>query len=128
MAFRLPFLYVQQHPKKGRGVFTAQRIPAGSSIESCPVIILSPEDTHHIHRTRLHDYYFLWGEDGSSAIALGWGSLYNHSSRPNADYQMDLAHASIDFVAIRNIEPGQEITVSYTEGGIQNTTLWFEEE
>lgn len=128
MAFRLPFLYVQKHPKKGRGVFTAQRIPAGSSIESCPVIILSPADTERVHETYLHDYYFLWGEDGSSAIALGWGSLYNHASQPSADYQMDIAHQSIDFVAIRDIEAGEEITVSYTDGGLQETTLWFEEE
>ncbi len=124
---RLPFIYVRETAEKGRGVFTAQEIPAGSPIESCPVIVLSLEDTKQVHKTSLHDYYFLWGTDGQSAIALGFGSIYNHASDANADYEMDLENTSIDIVALRNIAPGEEITLNYMEGGQQRTELWFEE-
>ena len=124
---RLPFIYVRETAQKGRGVFTAQEIPAGSPIESCPVIVLSSDDTKRVHQTSLHDYYFLWGTDGHSAIALGFGSIYNHASDANADYEMDLENTSIDIVALRDIAPGEEITLNYLEGGQQRTELWFEE-
>lgn len=126
MASRLPFLYLQTHADRGRGIYTAQAIPEGSSIESCPVIVLSPTDTERIHQTHLHDYYFLWGDDGHSAIALGFGSIYNHAASPNADYEMDIDNHSIDIFATRDIEAGEEITISYNEGGTQRTKLWFE--
>lgn len=123
---RLSFLYLLETPDKGRGIFTAQAIPAGSHIESCPVIVLPAEDTKRIHETHLHDYYFLWGETGKSAIALGYGSIYNHAPAPNADYEMELEELSISIYALRDIEAGEEITISYSEGGTQRTELWFE--
>lgn len=127
MSTRLPFLYLKDSEERGRGVFTAQPIPAGSSIESCPVIVLSAADTEVIHTTHLHDYYFLWDDDGQSAIALGYGSLYNHASDPNADYEMDIEQRTIEVFALRDIGIGEEITFNYTDGGDVRTTLWFEE-
>lgn len=127
MSTRLPFLYIRETAQKGRGVFTAQEIPAGSHIESCPVLVLSPEDTKQVHQTSLHDYYFLWGTKGESAIALGFGSIYNHASAANADYEMDIENTSIDIIALRDIAPGEEITLNYMEGGQQRSELWFKE-
>lgn len=128
MSTRLPFLYIKVLDRKGRGIFTAQDIPKGSNIESCPALVLSAEDKVRIHETKLHDYYFLWGETGECAIALGYGSLYNHSSAANADYEMDLALETIDIIALRDIAAGEEITINYTSGGLQETALWFEEQ
>lgn len=127
MSNRLPFLYIRTTDGKGRGVFTAQEIPQGSHIESCPVVIISPADTALIHQTILHDYYFLWGTTGQSAMVLGFGSLYNHASQPNADYQMDFANESMDLFTLHDIAPGEEITINYMEGGAQKSELWFEE-
>jgi hypothetical protein len=127
MSTRLPFLYIKTTKGRGRGIFTAQEIPAGSHIESCPVLVLSEEDTALIHQTRLHDYYFLWGDDGESAIALGYGSLYNHSSKPSADYEMDYEMATLEIIALRDIQPGEEITINYTDGEFHQTELWFKE-
>ena len=127
MSARLPFLYIRAIEGKGRGVFTAQEIPVGSAIESCPVLVLPAEDTERIHQTTLHDYYFLWGTTGESAIALGFGSLYNHASAANADYAMDIAGQSIEITALRDIAAGEEITINYMEGGEQRSALWFKE-
>ncbi len=122
----LPFLYLKHHDLRGRGVYTAQEIPAGSIIETCPVIVIPAPDLVAIHKTILHDYYFLWGTTGEAALALGYGSLYNHSPYPNAEYEMLLDEQEIRFFAQRDIQAGEEINISYTEGGLQRTTLWFE--
>lgn len=123
---QIPGLYYRESPLGGRGVFTAEAIPAGGIIEICPVIFLDPRDTETIHDTHLHDYYFLWGKQGS-AIALGYGSLYNHAAAPNADYGMDFDERTIAFHALWDIAAGEEITINYSQGETgERTELWFE--
>lgn len=126
MSTRIPSLYVATSPRGGRGVFTAEPIEAGSLIEVCPVIVLPEKDVPLIHQTYLHDYYFLWGQTGC-AIALGFGSLYNHASLPNAEYEMDFDNQTIDIYCLHPIASGEEITICYTDGEDERTTLWFEE-
>lgn len=126
MSNRLPFLYLHDSEDKGRGVFTGKEILEGSIIEICPIIKLSAKDVAIIHETRLHDYYFFWGTKGEGAIALGYGSIYNHAKTPNADYEMNIGDNTITFFATRAIDAGEEITVSYSQGGEQEGKLWFE--
>jgi len=57
------------------------------------------------------DYVFDWGK-GTVALALGYGSLYNHSYAPNARYDDEGQRTKI-FTALRDIEAGEEITVNY---------------
>lgn len=111
---------------KGRGVACVLPIPSGSTIEVCPVILLNTEDTASIHRTHLHDYYFLWDyEKKTSALALGYGSLYNHSSSPNADYELLLDTQEIRFFALQDIEVMDEITINYQTVQLEEYPLWF---
>lgn len=126
MTQRHPAIFVGQSPIAGRGVFAAEAIEEGTVIEVCPVIILPPEDLEVIHRTFLHDYYFLWSDE-ECAIALGYGSLYNHRAQPNADYRMDYDNQTIDFFCLTPIAAGEEITVNYVDGGLQQGELWFKE-
>ncbi len=124
---RIPSIYIAPSALGGRGIFTSRDIVEGSILEICPVIVLPPEDIPLIHKTRLHDYYFLWGEkEDHCAIILGFGSFYNHSYRPNAEYFPDYEHLTMDFKAIKPIQAGEEITVNY--GGDPNAEekLWFE--
>ena len=125
MSTHLPFLYIAHSKRGGRGVFTGKNIPADTTIELAPVILLDPADTERIHDTHLHDYYFLWGEEGS-AIALGYGSLYNHSSQPNADFRMDFDRKEIKFFALKDIPAGKEILINYTDEEDERTRLWFQ--
>ena len=123
----IPGLYYTKVDNKGRGVFCLNDIHKGDTIEICPVIILKHEDFKNILNTILHDYYFLWGKDQKScAIALGYGSLYNHSTKPNAQFSFDYINKTIDFICIRNILPGSEIQIDYHEGVKGKTVLWFE--
>ncbi|MCI5081129.1 MAG: SET domain-containing protein [Saprospiraceae bacterium] len=124
----LPSVFVGPSDLGGRGVFTAADIPAGSLIEISPVIVLSETDTGRIHKTKLHDYYFVWGKnDDQSAIILGYGSIYNHSFEPNAQYAPDFDGKTLQFYAIDKIEAGDEITVNYNGDPSVQRKLWFKD-
>jgi len=123
---QIPGLYITTSTEKGRGVFTSIDISEGDIIEVCPVIIMPKAELPIIHKTILHDYYFLWGENMEDcAIALGFGSLYNHEIHPNANFILDLENETIDIVAIKNIMAGEEITLNYNGEPGDETILWF---
>jgi SET domain-containing protein len=105
-------IQVKRVKGKGRGVFARRAIRAGEEIERVPVLVL-PFDDEQVSSTwiRLAGYCFVWGEN-TVAVALGYGSLYNHSYRPNARYQ-DIGRQTKVFFALRDIAPGEEITVNY---------------
>ena len=69
---------------KGRGVFARRAIRKGEVFETCPVLVV-PAGAIEDYSTGFGPYVFEWGE-GKVALALGFGSLYNHSYRPNARY------------------------------------------
>ena len=120
-------LKIKKVKSKGRGVFADGDFAQGEIIEICPVIELPEEDTSHIDRTKLYDYYFGWGTNGkSAAIALGYGSLYNHSYDPNAQYEKNYDKHVIVFRCLRNIGRGEEITVNYHGNPNDKTPVWFE--
>nr|AWJ66330.1 hypothetical protein [uncultured bacterium] len=124
----MPNLYITHHPVKGRCVHCAEDIKKGSLIEICPVITLSVEDTKLIHQTHLYDYYFGWDEDkDTSALVLGYGSLYNHSPTPNAESDRLMAAKELHIIAIQDIPAGKEITINY-QGTAKNSPceIWFE--
>jgi SET domain-containing protein len=97
---------------KGRGVFARCLIRKGELIERVPVLVMPAGDIENESEwTTLAAYCFVWGK-GKVALALGYGSLYNHSYRPNARYD-DLGQQTKVFTALRNIAPGEEITINY---------------
>ena len=118
----LPHLYVGRSKLGGRGVFTSLAIEEACVVELAPALILSPDDRRVIHQTHLHDYYFLWDGEGA-AIALGYGSLYNHSATPNLEYEMDYDFEQIRFSTTRAVEEGEELLIDYLAGGGEQ--LWF---
>lgn len=122
----IPSLFITHSSLGGRGVFVGEDLPANSIIEICPVIILSEMDKEKVHETFLHDYYFLWGADEKqAAIALGYGSLYNHSYSPNAQFIANIEEESITIESIAPIEAGSEITINYNGDVEDKTPLWF---
>lgn len=110
-------LAVLSLPNKGRGVISLVQFNPGDVIEVCPVLVISGEDSCHIDRTSLYDYYWEWKGD-TVALALGYGSLYNHSETPNARVMKNYADSTMKIVSMNGIEPGEEITVHYG-------SVWF---
>jgi hypothetical protein len=105
----------------GRGVFAARTFEPDDVIEECPVLLV-PADT--IGDLGLDGYCFEWTDD-QCAIALGYGSLYNHSWRPNARYDHDHDAHVVSYSAVRRIEVGEEITINYSGDPEGHTELWF---
>ncbi len=101
-------------PDAGRGIFAQQLIVQGETIEVCPVIGVPLGDASNSDSAVVPDYFFYFGDD--LAIALGFGSLYNHSYEPNATYVKKFSEGMIEFTALRDIESDEEITVSYNNG------------
>lgn len=113
-------------PKAARGVFASANLARGELIERCPIIYLTKEDYLLVKQTTLLNYYFLNEEEDRSAIALGYGSLYNYSYTPNATYQKHLDEGYIDFVALTDIKASDEVTVNYNYGNPDDkSSLWI---
>ncbi len=117
-------------PKKGRGVLTTQDVRKGDLIERSPVLIIPQKDRALVDPTVIFTYVFMWEHgtveedlyrhEGRAAIALGFTSLLNHSYAPNAKFLRHIDELTIDLVALRDIEAGEEITIDY------QMTLWFD--
>jgi len=80
----LPILTIAPSDQRGRGVFATESIEVGTTIEISPVLVVSPTERAELEKTVLYDYIFEWGDDLLSAcVALGYLSIYNHSSAAN---------------------------------------------
>jgi uncharacterized protein len=109
-------LFVSNAGHKGRGVFTSKILKKGELIEICPVIEVSYKDHQKMVGHILENYTFVWRSGKkSAAIVLGFGSLYNHSSNPNADYIKKLKEGVMVYKALKTIKKGEEITIDYGE-------------
>jgi len=73
------------------------------------------------------EYYFYFGKNNEMlAVALGFGSIYNHSYEPNAIYKKRIRDKVIEFVALRSIRKDEEISVNYNYGDPNDKTrLWI---
>ena len=95
---------------KGRGVFAAKVFKAGELVELCPVVIFN-NPTLNIEQ--IQNIIFSWdGLTGSNkniaAIALGYGSLYNHNNPSNMRYIVEypnvLSFYTVLDVNVRNMK------------------------
>jgi len=92
-----------------RGVFAVDYIEEGEVIEVAPLLFVEKKD---VQNTPLMDYVFKI-RDGVYAVAFGNASMYNHRNQPSARWKIDETRKEITFTAIRNIESGEEIFISY---------------
>jgi len=101
--------------KFGRGVFAGKDFAPKALIEVCPVLLLNEHEVHMAwlsHASNLERYYFSYDEK-YSALALGYGSLYNHSKSPNADYSSDTESKEIVIYARKKIKKDEQIFINY---------------
>jgi hypothetical protein len=100
--------------KLGRGMSACRKFLKGELIERAPVVVIDEKKWPNAAKTILSDYAFDWGEkDEHAAIALGYISIYNHSYSPNAQLEQMLDELMMEIIAIKDIEPGEEITINY---------------
>lgn len=110
---------IQESPGKGLGVFATELIKKDEIIEECHLI----EADNLRHHPNLERYLFSYPKKSSPfyhMIALGYGSIYNHSSSPNADWNEHDTLKAFKFFAIKDILPGEEIVIEYNNKEFKN--------
>ena len=115
--------------RRGRAVVADAPIGKGDLVERSPVLVIPHHDRAATDATIVLTYVFMWEHgaveenlyehQGRSAIALGFTSLLNHSYAPNCTFVRHIDELVIDLVAVRDIAPGEELTIDY------QMTLWF---
>ncbi len=116
---------------KGRGVYANRTFQEGETVEESLVVLFQipfselPES--------IENYVFNWGKladtEESSALALGFGSMYNHNDPANMRYEADPARQTLRFIAVQAIAKGEELTINYNAiggGSIWRDNNWFE--
>ncbi|KAF9982857.1 hypothetical protein BGZ65_002434 [Modicella reniformis] len=111
-------LYIQDCGLKGRGVITRTLIPPRTTIDVSPILLFPLDEyTQHGQYTQLDHYTYRW--KGGMALALGLGSMFNHSNNPNVGFQRDFDNKVIRYTTLREIQPNEELCISY------GSNLWF---
>jgi SET domain-containing protein len=112
--FISPKIVVKDSPAHGKGVFSIDIIISGEVIEECHFIHLSEPDFTKMDSS-LKEYTFSWPlfTNNSHAVVLGYGSIYNHRDDNNATWKTDLDKKCYTFIAIKDIQPGEEIFTNY---------------
>ena len=132
-----PDVYVADtRTARGRGVFAGRAFRKGEVVEVAPVIVLENREVELIGNTVLRTYDFDWRVlagtgHPATAIAGGYGSLYNHSNPANLRYRADPDTPALVFTAVRAIECGEELTINYNArggGAAWHDDNWFEQE
>ena len=120
---------IRNTPSKGRGVFTLKDFRTGDIIEIAPTLRLTPTERKHCAKTIINYYMYPWRSTRSATIVLGFGSIYNHSFQPNADWKQDFRSRSMVYRALRPIKKGEEITVNYNGEPDDMTPVdWMEDQ
>lgn len=122
-----PDIEVLVTENKGNGAFAKAAIPAGTSIEISPVIVMTKEERVHLDKTLLHDYIFEWNpEQEQCCMAQGYISVYNHSESANCEYFMNYEAETMEIKTVRPIDANEELTVNYNGDWNNKKPVWFD--
>jgi SET domain-containing protein len=115
----------KKYKKQSRAIIAKEAIKEGTIIEKCPVIRIPYDEVYDDdleenagQNPTVSHYCFNWPND-FTALALGYGSLYNHSKKPNASY-MEIDNDCLVFTAIKDIKKGEEVTIDYQPDEIKD--------
>jgi uncharacterized protein len=111
-----PHIELRKSPIHGYGVFASDFICKDTILEEVPFL--------EIPRNVAFDYLFAYprggtpeeemiGVDSTTALALGFASLYNHGDRANASWRTDTKNKLFVFFAQEDIQKDEEILVYY---------------
>jgi hypothetical protein len=127
-----PAVYVKHTgTPKGRGVFAGRAFKLGEIVEACPVVLFDPLPSRELPLD-IGRIVFGWGKllglpRRRPAIVLGYGSIYNHGNPAGLRCEADAANSILRFVAIRDIEADEELTINYSSigSGVSSDDTWF---
>lgn len=112
-------LYLKNTEGKGRGVFSHESIPKRTLIHISPVLILADHDNDSTKNTILGHYTYNWGKD--QAMALGLGSMFNHSKTNNVGFVRAKDKEIIEYYTLVDVPADTELCIHY------GPRLWFDD-
>lgn len=104
---------------KGRGVFATRSFCTGELVEACPVVVIVgafdalPKELQLL----VFNWEVLAKVAGAHALALGFGSMYNHANPANMRYEAEPSRPVLRFIAVRDVSVGEELTINYNAFG-----------
>jgi hypothetical protein len=104
-----PHLTVKKSTVHGLCVFAETDFSEGEILEEFYSL---RGDVYSVHVPMLKDYIFGL-EDEIKLLPLGFGSIYNHSDKPNARYIIHTDEPIVTFKALKPIKKGEELFVYY---------------
>lgn len=124
---------IRKSPVHGLGVFAKQFIPKEETVEVCKLLKLGWRMAYQ-HDPIIKDY--CWGNSGckcdqckmhgpSSYLALGFGSIYNHSDDPSIKLKFDYENQMFSAIAARDIEKDEELFVTYGDSYWKHRTHYL---
>ncbi|MFX1572249.1 MAG: SET domain-containing protein-lysine N-methyltransferase [Promethearchaeota archaeon] len=119
--------------KKGKGVFASKDIRKDTIIDVAHVILLPNKDYKKISKTVLYNYCYIWDDPKHNSefynvIPLSISQFINHSYDPNVKYIYDYDNNTIEYIALRDISNGEEITMNYNGIVDDKSSVWFDME
>jgi SET domain-containing protein len=108
---QFPF-YVKKVRGKGWGAFSSKKIPKGTIFNVTPLLVLTVREANLMSGSSLEPYWYQFGTKGR-AIALGLGSIMNHSHEPNCSYRFSKKKRTLSFYALKDIPAHEELTHDY---------------
>ena len=115
-------LEVKKSPLHGVGVFCKQNIEKGEVVEVSRMLKLDWKMKYQ-HDRIIRDYCWIRNcscndctvHGSNMYMAMGFGSLYNHSDTPNIDNKTDYNNLVMVLTANKQIEQGEELFITYGE-------------
>jgi SET domain-containing protein len=107
---------------KGRGLYARASFRKGELVTRDHALVFPDGDGG----PTIHRYTFEWNEPFVSALALGPGSLMNHSVTPNVVARGDFAGRRLTFRTLRAVKRGEELLINYNGEPDDATPITFE--
>ena len=113
-------VYLSKSNIHGYGVFANKNIKKGTIIESCHYLVVGSAEVSN--ESILQDYMFENPQDqNESFVVLGLAMIYNHSIKPNAEWDISKNGEFVEMIALQDIKKNDEILHNYGEG-------WWDED
>jgi len=101
----------------GIGVFASQKIFKDEIIEECPYLSFPQKKEEKLPFFNNYTFSFpKGGEWEKHVMVMGYGSYYNHSTKPSVDWKTDQNKNTFVFYSVRDIEKDEELSINYLNG------------
>lgn len=103
-------LTVKNFKGMGRGLVATQDIKKGTVIEVSHVLVFSKFD-YASDSDLLSRYFYAWKDE--AALALGYGSLFNHSDTENVTWTCNYKKNTITYKTTKVVKKGEQLFLNY---------------